>query len=154
MDFAATASYKWLQGDFGLGFLYVKKSVLAGLRRPVMSYRQVQHYATHLFPDDTAGKAEISYEQSNTTAGYFEQGTLANGISETLAYSLNYLQTIGVAKVSEIHSISDRTTAGRGSKTWPRVGYAGRCSRPAGDISAKTPSQLGQGFGQQGWMSL
>jgi selenocysteine lyase/cysteine desulfurase len=99
MDFAATASYKWLQGDFGLGFLYVKKSVLAGLRRPVMSYRQIQHYATHLFPDDAVGKTEISYEQSNTTAGYFEQGTLANGISETLAYSLDYLQTLGVGNV-------------------------------------------------------
>jgi selenocysteine lyase/cysteine desulfurase len=99
IDFAATASYKWLQGDFGLGFLYVKKSLLPTLKRPVMSYRQVNGYATHLFPDDVVGKSEITYEQSETAAGYFEQGTLANGISETLAYSLNYILTLGVENI-------------------------------------------------------
>jgi len=99
VDFAASASYKWLQGDFGLGFLYVKKSVLPGLLRPVMSFMQVRNYETHMFPDDTPGTSEISYEQLPTAAGYFQQGTQANAITETLAYSLDYIQRLGVANI-------------------------------------------------------
>ena len=34
VDFAATSTYKWLMGDFGLGFLYVKAAHLDRLRRP------------------------------------------------------------------------------------------------------------------------
>src|SRR5215470_4800597 len=33
VDFAACASYKWLMGDFGLGFLYVREDVLERLPR-------------------------------------------------------------------------------------------------------------------------
>ena len=40
VDFAACSSFKWLMGDFGLGFLYVKESVLPRLTRPVVGYYQ------------------------------------------------------------------------------------------------------------------
>ena len=101
VDFAATASYKWLQGDFGLGFLYVRKELLASgkLVRPVMSYNQIHGYATHMFPDDAPGTSSITYEQLGTAAGYFQQGTLSNAITETLAYSLDYLQQLGVQNI-------------------------------------------------------
>jgi selenocysteine lyase/cysteine desulfurase len=42
---------------------------------------------------------------NSTAAGYFEQGTLANAVSETLAYSLEYIQTLGVENIQE-HSQS------------------------------------------------
>ena len=41
VDFAATSSYKWLMGDFGLGFLYVRKEVQEKVRRPWWGYHQV-----------------------------------------------------------------------------------------------------------------
>jgi selenocysteine lyase/cysteine desulfurase len=102
VDFCSTASYKWLMGDFGLGFLYAKKSVLEGkLVRPGYSYRQLSRFANHMFPYDAPGEGAVDWEQFKTAAGYFEQGTLANGVSETLAYSLQYIQTLGVENIQE-----------------------------------------------------
>ncbi len=100
VDFCATASYKWLMGDFGLGFLYAKKSVLEQkLVRPVYSYRQLRHFSNHMFPYDEPATSPVEWEQYQTAAGYFEQGTLANGVSETLAYSLQYIHTLGVENI-------------------------------------------------------
>jgi selenocysteine lyase/cysteine desulfurase len=100
VDFCAAASYKWLMGDFGLGFLYANKDVLAQkLVRPVYSYRQLSRFATHMFPYDEPAAAPVDWEQYNTAAGYFEQGTLSSGVSETLAYSLQYIQTLGVENI-------------------------------------------------------
>jgi selenocysteine lyase/cysteine desulfurase len=102
VDFCSTASYKWLMGDFGLGFLYAKKSVLEGkLVRPGYSYRQLSRFSNHMFPFDEPGKSAVDWQQFKTAAGYFEQGTLANGVSETLAYSLQYIQTLGVENIQE-----------------------------------------------------
>jgi selenocysteine lyase/cysteine desulfurase len=102
VDFCSTASYKWLMGDFGLGFLYAKKSVLEGkLVRPGYSYRQLSRFGNHMFPYDAPGEGAVDWEQFKTAAGYFEQGTLANGVSETLAYSLQYIQTLGVENIQE-----------------------------------------------------
>jgi selenocysteine lyase/cysteine desulfurase len=102
VDFCSTASYKWLMGDFGLGFLYAKKSVLEGkLVRPGYSYRQLSRFSNHMFPFDEPGEGAVDWQQFKTAAGYFEQGTLANGVSETLAYSLQYIQTLGVENIQE-----------------------------------------------------
>jgi selenocysteine lyase/cysteine desulfurase len=105
VDFCATASYKWLMGDFGLGFLYVKQSVLEKLIRPAYSYRQLRRFTNHMFPYDEPSASPVEWEQYKTAAGYFEQGTLANAVSETLAYSLDYIQTLGVDNIQE-HSQS------------------------------------------------
>lgn len=106
VDFAATASYKWLMGDFGLGFLYARQDLLGGrLKRPVYSYRQLRSFANHMFPYDAPSLSPVSWEQDNSAAGYFEEGTLANAVSETLAYSLQYIQTIGVDNIRK-HSQS------------------------------------------------
>jgi selenocysteine lyase/cysteine desulfurase len=105
VDFCATASYKWLMGDFGLGFLYAKQSALEKLVRPAYSYRQLRRFTNHMFPFDEPAESPVDWEQYKTAAGYFEQGTLANGVSETLAYSLQYIQTLGVENIQE-HSQS------------------------------------------------
>lgn len=105
IDFCATASYKWLMGDFGLGFLYVKKSALDRIVRPVHSYRQLSSFSNHMFPYDSPASSPVEWTQTGTAAGYFEEGTLANCVSETLAYSLNYIQTIGVENIRK-HSES------------------------------------------------
>ena len=38
VDLAAGASYKWLMGEFGLGFLYVRKDVQPRLKRTNYGY--------------------------------------------------------------------------------------------------------------------
>lgn len=99
-DFAATASYKWLMGDFGLGFLYVRKELLGTrVARPVHSYRQLTAFDNHMFPKDRPNDEIVSYEAASTAAGFYEQGTLANPVSEVLSYSLQYIQDLGVANI-------------------------------------------------------
>jgi len=99
VDFLASASYKWLQGDFGLGFLYVREDVLPKIERSQWSFRQTANYDYHAFPGDPAGPFPASYEQLQTAAGYFELGTYANSVLAALSYSLPWIQKIGVAKI-------------------------------------------------------
>jgi len=99
VDFLASASYKWLQGDFGLGFLYVRGDVLPKIERSQWSFRQTANYDYHAFPGDPAGPFPASYEQLQTAAGYFELGTYANSVLAALSYSLPWIQKIGVAKI-------------------------------------------------------
>lgn len=120
VDFCATASYKWLMGDFGLGFLYARKGLLGRqVKRSVHSYRQLRGFSNHMFPYDAPVDAEVSWAQQETAAGYFEMGTLANGVSETLAYSLDYIQQLGVER---IHRHSQGLIARLRTEV-PRLGY-------------------------------
>jgi selenocysteine lyase/cysteine desulfurase len=79
VDFAACASYKWLMGDMGVGFLYVKEGLQGTvLKRSVVGYRQ----------------------QGQSGAGALvEIGTIANATIAALSYSLPFLREYGVAKV-------------------------------------------------------
>ena len=119
VDFLASASYKWLQGDFGLGFLYVREDILPKLERTQWSFRQTANYDYHAFPGDPAGPFPASYEQLQTAAGYFELGTYANSVLAALSYSLPWIQQIGVAKIQS-HALELNA---RLRKEMPRRGF-------------------------------
>ena len=56
IDFVASASYKWLMGDFGLGFVYVRKDLLPKLQRTQMELSAVVMSLIIMpFPGDPAG---------------------------------------------------------------------------------------------------
>ena len=119
VDFLGSASYKWLQGDFGLGFLYVREAVLPKLERSQWSFRQTASYDYHAFPGDPAGPFPASYEQLQTAAGYFELGTYANSVLAALSYSLPWIQKIGVAQIQR-HALELNA---RLRTEMPRLGY-------------------------------
>ncbi len=60
VDFCACASYKWLMGDFGAGFLYVREDRLDQLKRSQFGYRQIESFTSHTFPYDVPGN--VPYE--------------------------------------------------------------------------------------------
>jgi selenocysteine lyase/cysteine desulfurase len=126
VDFLASASYKWLMGDFGLGFLYVRKDVLPKLQRTQWSFRQFTEFNYHAFPGDPAGPFPASYEQHEDAAGYFEVGTYANSVMAALTYSLPWLQRVGVATIQR-HALGLNA---RLRREMPRLGYA--CITPEG----------------------
>jgi selenocysteine lyase/cysteine desulfurase len=99
VDFAATATYKWLMGDFGVGFLYVRKDRLPLLKRVQHGYRQIKSFTSHSFPFEPAGTTVYDEEPQDSTAGYFEVGTLSNEGVAGLQYSLGLLDRIGVANI-------------------------------------------------------
>jgi len=99
VDFCAAASYKWLMGDMGLGFLYVREGVLPRLRRSQYGYRQLSEMEYHLFPYDAPGSALFEWKQAGGASGHFEVGTVSNTAVAALSYSLDLLQRIGVETI-------------------------------------------------------
>ncbi|HEX4634162.1 MAG TPA: aminotransferase class V-fold PLP-dependent enzyme, partial [Gemmatimonadales bacterium] len=62
VDFAATASYKWLMGDFGIGFLYVREDLLDRVvRRMHWSYESAPDADIHQSPFDPQHGQVLTY---------------------------------------------------------------------------------------------
>ncbi len=100
VDFAASSSYKWLMGDFGLGFLYVRREVQDKLTRPWWGYHQVGgRFTTHVFPFDPPGQTVADYGYAPGTAGRFAMGTTSwTGVVQ-LEHSLGYIRDLGVPNI-------------------------------------------------------
>jgi selenocysteine lyase/cysteine desulfurase len=119
VDFLGCASYKWLMGDFGLGFLYVRQELLPTLERTQWSFRQFSEMHYHALPGDKPGAFPATFDQLHTAAGYFELGTYANAVLATLSYSMPWMQRIGVAKIqAHAHSLNAVLRS-----EMPRLGY-------------------------------
>ena len=101
VDFCACATYKWLMGDFGIGFLYVRKDRLPQLKRPMIGYRQIANFVSHVLPFDPPGESAFESEASENMSGHFEVGTFANEGIVALRYSLEYLNKVGVANIQQ-----------------------------------------------------
>lgn len=103
IDFAACSSFKWLMGDFGLGFLYAREEVWDKVTRPVVSYYQADTAEPNYPPHLPSGAYEpVTYAFSRSAAGLFEMGSLT-GSAEVgvalLASSLAYVQSLGVVNI-------------------------------------------------------
>jgi selenocysteine lyase/cysteine desulfurase len=109
VDFAACASYKWLMGDFGLGFLYVRKSVQPQLQRTNYGYYGVSEFKTHVYPLDPPGDSVADYTFENSATGEFALGTHAEIIMAQLNHSLEYILQLGVSNIqAHAQSLTER----------------------------------------------
>jgi selenocysteine lyase/cysteine desulfurase len=119
VDFASTASYKWLLGDFGLGFLYVRRSVLPLLRRAYFGYSAISSFQSHIYPMDPPGERVADYQFRNDAQGSFALGTYSHTTVAQLHHSLDYLQERGVANI-QAHA---QTLVRMLKEELPRLGY-------------------------------
>ena len=119
VDFLAAATYKWLMGDFGLGFLYVRQDILPKLGRSQWSFRQIDNFDYHAFPGDAPGHFPASYIQREDAAGYFEVGTYANGVLAALTYSLPWIHQLTPARINA-HALGLNAHL---RSEMPRLGY-------------------------------
>lgn len=110
VDFAACASYKWLMGDFGLGFLYVRRDVLEQLPRTEYGYYGfsfpgappgigLSPPATHAYPLDPPGSWPVAYDVRQGAVGHFAGGTYSHSLPAQLNHSLDYIAGIGVPAI-------------------------------------------------------
>jgi selenocysteine lyase/cysteine desulfurase len=100
VDFCACSSFKWLMGDFGLGFLYVKESLLDRLiERTQYGYYQAKSLDSHFLPGDPAAPEPYSWEFDTSASGHFEVGTNAIAVTRILAESLPYIRRLDVASI-------------------------------------------------------
>lgn len=99
VDFAATSSYKWLMGDFGLGFLYVRKEVQPKIERPWWGYHQIGRFQSHVFPYDAPGESVADYAARPDATGVFAMGTTSwTGVVQ-LDHTLPWIQSLGVDRI-------------------------------------------------------
>src|SRR5579863_4221481 len=97
VDFAATATYKWLMGDFGLGFLYVRKDLLETvIQRAHWSYESAPDTKIHLSPLDPQFPTPVTWTPGKDATRFFQLGTMANSAAAALRVSLPYIRQLGI----------------------------------------------------------
>jgi len=140
VDFAACATYKWLMGDFGLGFLYVRRGVAERLPRSEYGYYGfaapgappgigLSPPQTHVFPLDPPGDAPTTYVARPGALGHFGTGTYAQAISAMLDHSISYISALTVPAI-QAHA---QQLIGQLRDELPRKGY--RLITPPGATS-------------------
>jgi selenocysteine lyase/cysteine desulfurase len=97
VDFAATASYKWIMGDFGLGFFYMRADLRDRVvHRTHWSYESAPDTELHLSPFSPHHPRPVTYTPGTSGPSYVQLGTHAIAASVALAESLPYIQRLGV----------------------------------------------------------
>jgi selenocysteine lyase/cysteine desulfurase len=99
VDFCACATFKWLMGDYGLGFLYVREELLGRVvRRTQYGYR-LADTELHYLPSDPPAGAPVTWTLHGDAGGHFEVGSHPRAALSALAVSLPYLRRLGVASI-------------------------------------------------------
>ena len=110
IDFGSTATYKWLMGERGFGFLYVREE-LQNTVVPTTRYghRQIANF-------DRVG---ITWEPLPGAARY-ETGTFPNALALCSLTSLQYIEKLGLPNIrAHAQQLTDRL-----QKELPALGYA------------------------------
>jgi selenocysteine lyase/cysteine desulfurase len=131
IDFAACSGYKWLMGDRGLGYLFVREELWDRvMRRTQYGDRQFRDFEYHMFPYDKPGKADITWEYDKPSAGgFYEVGNISNIAAAAQSAALPYILNLGVENI--LAHASNLTAKLR--KEMPGLGYP--CITPEGNPS-------------------
>ena len=128
VDFCSSASYKWLMGEQGLGFLYARKDRLQALRRPWFGHYQLRKRIDLGFPNPDNSDLVTDYAHQEGALGYFAMGSQANIVAALLEHSLDYLLAVGVDRIQAYRQpLIDRL-----QEALPRLGYASITPRNTG----------------------
>src|SRR5215470_11704108 len=119
VDFCSCSSFKWLMGDFGLGFLYAREDLLGKIRRPQYGYHSARRMDTHFLPFDTPADTPFTWELDSDASAHFESGSNGYGPMAALGFSLPYIREIGVPAI-EAHR---QPLLQRLRKEMPRLGF-------------------------------
>lgn len=99
VDFACCGAHKWLMGDFGAAFLYVRPDRMSQLVRKAVGWRQVADHATHWLPYDAPG-GDDEFAFAPGPLGLFEIGTPAHAALGALATSIADIRRVGVKELA------------------------------------------------------
>ena len=147
VDFACCGTYKWLMGDFGAAFLYVRPDRLDRLARTAVGWRQVRSQASHVFPFESPGPAIGAYTLGQDAVGLFEVSTPAWGALAVAQAGLDHLLGLGVESIAQrrrplteavwtgLSRLGLQPLTPAGSRS-PIVAFAGR------DLAARVGSRL------------
>jgi selenocysteine lyase/cysteine desulfurase len=100
VDFCCCGTYKWLMGDFGTAFLYVRPDRLPQLKRDHVGWRQIKELVRHTYPFDPPGPAIGDWTLGTDTTSLFEVATADFGGLAMVSASLDSIAEIGVETIA------------------------------------------------------
>jgi selenocysteine lyase/cysteine desulfurase len=100
VDFCCAGMYKWLMGEFGTAFLYVRPDRLSDLKRVQLGWRGLTTFHMLDLPFDPPAPAGGHWELGADTASIFEVSTTNWGGLAATVGSLEYIQAIGVEAIA------------------------------------------------------
>lgn len=101
VDFCCCGTYKWLMGDFGTAFLYVRPDRLAELQRVQIGWRQMTNEVSHVYPFDSPGPAIGGWKLKTDISSHFEVSTPDWAALAVVTASLTYIHEIGVERIQQ-----------------------------------------------------
>lgn len=103
VDFCSGSSFKWLMGDFGIGFLYAREELLGEVaHRSHWGYHSVRSMSGNVPPfDEAPDGSPVTWELRNDATGFFETGSIASGPAAAVGASLEYILGLGVERIQE-----------------------------------------------------
>jgi selenocysteine lyase/cysteine desulfurase len=111
IDFAACGAYKWLMGDFGFGFLYVRQD----LQERVLARSR---YGVRQFRSPSGAQADSQFTLREGAARY-ETGSISYSGGTCAHAALGYIHELGIANIrAHARELTDRL-----QKELPRKGY-------------------------------
>lgn len=100
VDFAACSSYKWLMGEFGLGFVYISSKAASRLRRKRYGYGGAARFQSHIYPLDPPGEGIADVEMHGNATGCFATGAYNRVAAIALDQSTAFIEQLGVARIN------------------------------------------------------
>jgi selenocysteine lyase/cysteine desulfurase len=98
IDFASTGMYKWLQGEHGFGFLYIREDLAGSVVKPRTFTGGVQFHYPPWVAEEQRQRPEISVRSPSGVAA-FECGT-PSVITYAAQYeSFQYIERLGIANI-------------------------------------------------------
>jgi len=110
VDFAACATSKWLMGDYGFAFLYIREDLQGTVMRPTrFGARHIQN----------ARHADSEFDPVKGAAQFDTAGSLACGAGVCARASLKYLHEVGVESIQRhVAPLVEKL-----QQEMPRLGY-------------------------------
>lgn len=100
VDFCCAGMYKWLMGEFGAAFLYVRADRLPQLERVQLGWRGMTSFHMLQLPYDPPAPPGGDWQLGTDTASIFEVSTPNWGGIATTVGSLDYILRIGVDAIA------------------------------------------------------
>jgi selenocysteine lyase/cysteine desulfurase len=114
LDMCACSSYKWLMGDRGFGFLYIRED----LQGRVVRHTRFGHRQYSAFTRPTAANPDIQFK-SRSGGSLYETGNIPNVIAAAMREALRYILAVGVPGIrAHAKPLTDRL-----QKELPSMGY-------------------------------
>lgn len=101
VDFCACSGFKWLMGDFGAGFLYVREDLLGRVvQRTMISYHDASALDGHWSPfDPRSATTPLTWALRTDATGYFDVASTAHAADTALSVSVPYIRRLGVSEI-------------------------------------------------------